>query len=115
MTMLAEKLRELRVEKQVSLQAVADAVGVSKPHIWELEKGKVKNPSVDVVTKLATFYSVTLDYLAGTKEKEYVETPTTLFRDIDESSLSESEKEIIQNAIEMAMALIEKSRKGLND
>jgi len=112
MSTLAEKLRELRVERKVSLQTVADAVGVSKPHIWELEKGKVKSPSVELVTKLASFYNVTLDYLAGTKEKEYQMSSSTLFRDIDESSLSDAEKEIIRNAVDMAMALIEKSRQG---
>ena len=113
MSMLAEKLRELRVERDVSLQVVADAVGVSKPHIWELEKGKVKSPSVDLVTRLASFYNVSLDYLAGTKEREPQHKPSTLFRDIDESSLSEKEREYIQNAIDMAMAFIEKSRKGI--
>ena len=112
MSTLAEKLRELRVDKKVSLQTVADAVGVSKPHIWELEKGKVKSPSMELVTKLASFYRVTLDYLAGTGDKEYQASPSTLFRDIDESSLSDDEREIVQNAINMAMALIEKSRKG---
>ncbi|WP_086479613.1 helix-turn-helix domain-containing protein [Oceanospirillum sanctuarii] len=112
---LAEKLRELRAEKEVSLQTVANAVGVSKPHVWELEKGKVKNPSLEIVTKMAQFYNVKVDYLAGNEEKEYVSSPNALFREIDEAKLTDSEKEIIQNAIQMAMALIEKSRKELDD
>ena len=39
---LAVRLRELRADKKASLQAVADALSVSKPHVWELEKGKTK-------------------------------------------------------------------------
>jgi transcriptional regulator with XRE-family HTH domain len=36
---LATKLQKLRMAKGQSLQVVADAVGASKAHIWELEKG----------------------------------------------------------------------------
>ncbi|QTH70379.1 helix-turn-helix domain-containing protein [Pseudoalteromonas xiamenensis] len=67
---LAEKLTELRVNKKASLQAVADAVGVSKPHIWELEKGKTKNPSLELLKKLALYYQVSLDTLVGLEEND---------------------------------------------
>ena len=50
---LGGRLKELRVRKGESLQQVADAVSASKPHIWELEAEKSKNPSLDLLTKLA--------------------------------------------------------------
>jgi len=43
---LAMKLQKLRTQRSQSLQVVADAVGASKAHIWELEKGTTKNPSL---------------------------------------------------------------------
>tara|TARA_R110001606_G_scaffold377900_1_gene537352 strand:- start:70 stop:396 length:327 start_codon:yes stop_codon:yes gene_type:complete len=62
---LSDRLTELRKAKKVSLQVVADAVGVSKTHIYELEKGKASNPSLNLLMGLADFYDVSLDYLAG--------------------------------------------------
>lgn len=62
---LGERIFDLRQKAQVSLQHVADAVGVSKAHIWELEKGRSANPSFDLVQKLATFFCVTPEELTG--------------------------------------------------
>lgn len=60
---LGKKLKELRVRNGESLQQVADAVGASKPHIWELEAGKSKNPSLDLLTKIAKHFNVKISYL----------------------------------------------------
>ncbi|WP_395541883.1 helix-turn-helix domain-containing protein [Neotabrizicola sp. sgz301269] len=62
---LADRLYDLRKNAKVSLQAVADAVGVSKAHVWELEKERSKNPSFELVQKLATYYGVSAEELAG--------------------------------------------------
>jgi transcriptional regulator with XRE-family HTH domain len=62
---LNERLFELRQRSGMSLQTVADAVGVSKAHIWELEKGRTANPSFELVQKLATYFGVTTDALIG--------------------------------------------------
>ena len=62
---LATRVAKLRREKGQSLQEVADAVEVSKAHIWELEKGRADNPSMGLVTKLADHFGVTVAYLAG--------------------------------------------------
>jgi len=60
---LGAKLNELRMRKGESLQQTADIVGVTKTHIWELEKGKSSNPSADLLRKLADHFKVTVDYL----------------------------------------------------
>ena len=57
---LGAKLKELRMRKGQSLQQVADAVGASKAHIWELEKGTSRNPSIELLTKLADHFDVSL-------------------------------------------------------
>jgi transcriptional regulator with XRE-family HTH domain len=62
---LATRVAGLRRQKGQSLQEVADAVRVSKAHIWELEKGRADNPSMGLVTKLADHFGVTVAYLAG--------------------------------------------------
>jgi transcriptional regulator with XRE-family HTH domain len=108
---LAERLTELRVGKKASLQVVADAVGVSKPHIWELEKGKTKNPSLELLKKLALYYGVTLDSLVGLDQGDSSDA-YVLFRefDMDYNELSEEDRKTIKNALEMAQALIMKRK-----
>jgi transcriptional regulator with XRE-family HTH domain len=62
---LSDRLTRLRLAKRESLQKVADAVGVSKAHIWELEKGRTDNPSMALVTKLADHFGLSLAALVG--------------------------------------------------
>ncbi len=57
------KLGRLRLEKKQSLQQVADAVAVSKAHIWELEKGYADNPSMGLVMRLADHFGVSVGFL----------------------------------------------------
>ena len=65
MIALAERMNRLRLRKGESLQDVATAVGVSKAHIWELEKGRADNPSMGLVTRLAEHFGVSVAYLIG--------------------------------------------------
>lgn len=60
---LGRRIAELRLARGESLQDVADAVEVSKAHIWELEKGRTDNPSMALVTRLADHFEVSIRYL----------------------------------------------------
>lgn len=60
---LGRRISALRLARRESLQNVADAVGVSKAHIWELEKGRTDNPSMGLVTRLADHFGVSIRYL----------------------------------------------------
>ena len=55
----------MRFQNGESLQEVATAVGVSKAHIWELEKRRAANPSMGLVTRLAEHFGVSVAYLVG--------------------------------------------------
>ena len=57
------RIKQLRIDHDQSLQDVASAVGVSKAHIWELEKGRTDNPSMALVTRLANHFGVSIRYL----------------------------------------------------
>ena len=89
------RLKELRMRAGESLQEVADAIGSSKAHIWELETGKNKNPGSDSLIKLAGHFDVSVGYLLG----EDPESPdqksevVAMFRDL--RNLSEQDREII--------------------
>lgn len=62
---LATRLNQLRIKKGVSLQDVADRIGASKTHVWELEKGKSENPSLEMLTKLADYFGTSIGALIG--------------------------------------------------
>ena len=64
---LGDRIAALRIAKRQSLQDVADAVGVSKAHIWQLERGKADNPAMGLVARLADHFGVSVSYLVGEK------------------------------------------------
>ena len=86
---LAQRLKELRLKKGDSLQGLADAVGVSKAHVWELETGKSRNPSVDLLMKLAKHFSVPLAQMVGEDPdaSEEDQELVAMFRDLKNLSL----------------------------
>src|SRR3954469_19832059 len=62
---LGARITKMRMQRGESLQQVADAVGVSKAHIWELEKGRTDNPSMGLVTRLADHFRISVSSLVG--------------------------------------------------
>lgn len=98
---LGAKLAELRLRKGESLQTVATAIGISKTHVWQLEKGNSENPSIELLKRLAEHFDVPLSYLASSA------TETTLndveaqqfFRDF--KSLSEAERAVLKQTLEV--------------
>ncbi len=62
---LGARITALRLKKGQSLQEVADAVEVSKAHIWEMEKGRADNPSMHLVQRLADHFGVSTAFLVG--------------------------------------------------
>lgn len=58
-------LKQLRMGRRQSLQQLADAVGASKAHIWELETGKSGNPSTDLLVRLARHFNTSVAHMVG--------------------------------------------------
>ena len=63
--MMAKRCAELRNERDLGLQEVADRAGISKSHVWCLEQGRSRNPTVDTAVRLARAFGVSLDYMTG--------------------------------------------------
>ncbi len=105
---LAARLRDLRLKKSQSLQNVANAIGVSKTHIWELEKGRSRNPSVEMLTKLADHFEVTIRFLVGEEldSGSGDEQLMRMFRQVGE--LGETDRAILDDMIKS----LRKRRRG---
>ena len=58
------RLRELRIEKNISQIEIAKILNMSKMAISHWEKGN-SEPSIDQLKVLARFFDVSIDYLIG--------------------------------------------------
>lgn len=97
---VGRRLKELRTRDKRSLQEVADAVGISKAHVWNLEKGESTNPSMSLLLKLAEYFRVGIADLVGEDpggEQEDQEI-VALYRDL--KHLGPRDREIVQAMIE---------------
>lgn len=106
---LGAKLAELRLKTRESLQEVAAAVGVSKAHIWEMEKGRADNPSLGLVTRLADHFKVSVSFLAGEdpKARDVDRDVQRMFRQVEQ--LDVRERAILDD---MMQSLIKRRQKG---
>lgn len=76
--MFGDKLRQLREEKGVTQQQLADALGITKSAISNYECGAREPKENETWTRIASYFSVSVDYLMcndGTDVAQYP--PTT--------------------------------------
>lgn len=67
---IGARIMTIRSQRQLSLQEVADRAGISKSHVWELEQGRARNPTIDTAVRIASALGVSLDYLIGLSTAE---------------------------------------------
>lgn len=63
-----DKIKELREQKGISQTELANKINVVRSTICQYEKG-TREPSYEVLQKLADFFNVSVDYLLGRDEK----------------------------------------------
>ena len=85
---IGEKISELRNKQNLSQQALARCLGVSRSCVNAWEMG-TSNPSIKKIIDIAEFFHVSTDYLLG------INSSLT----IDISSLNEKEKTYVYNLI----------------
>lgn len=61
---ISKRLKQLRLERKLSQQEVANAILVSQRIISSWESGE-NEPKASYIYKLAKFYDVSTDYLLG--------------------------------------------------
>ena len=102
-------MRTYRMKKGLSLQKLADAVGASKAHIYELETGRSTNPSLTLLTALSRELEVPIKTLVGESgditesDKPELE---VLFRDL---------RELPKEALDLIQVLTKQLREQKKD
>ena len=101
-TTLGARLRRLREAKKLTLQQVADAVGCTKPYIWELEMKAGQRPSAERIHLLAKVLGVTMEDLMSETNEQVPEASledVAFFRQY--TGMSEEEKQRYQQALKL--------------
>ena len=86
---MAQRIKELRKEKKLTLEQVADVVGVGKSTVRKWETGMIANMKRDKIALLAKALGTTPAYLMGWKEAEKEVSPS-------EPVLTEGEKMMLE-------------------
>ena len=81
-----ERIRQLRIEHQMTQEELGARVGVQKAAIYKYENG-LAEPDLDTLIRMADFFDTSVDYLIGYSDYERKVQPYT------ESHLSETELE----------------------
>ncbi|MFS7261506.1 helix-turn-helix domain-containing protein [Carnobacterium divergens] len=97
MNKFSNRLKERRLEKKLTQQALADKVGVNRVTYTNWENGN-REPDLDKVVELATELNTTIDYLLGTT---------------DENALDWSAEKIKQANPEELQIVVENLKKNL--
>lgn len=82
------RLKDLREKKNLTQSQVAARLGISKASVSGYENN-VKTPSLEVLTRLASFYGVSTDYLLGLEHR----------RMLPINGLTPSQEEIIRRLL----------------
>lgn len=95
---MAQRIKNLRSEKGLTLEQVADVVGVGKSTVRKWETGMIANMRRDKIAALAKALGTTPAYLMGWKEETYIkkEQPT------ETDGLSERKRLFIEKVKQMS-------------
>ena len=86
---MAQRIKKLRQERGLTLEQVADVVGVGKSTVRKWETGMIANMRRDKIADLAKVLGTTPAYLMGWPEEDKKISP-------DELQLTEGEKALIK-------------------
>lgn len=94
-------LKELRQSKGLTQQELGDLVGISASNVRMIEKNQ-RNGSLDVVSKLADYFNVSIDYLEGkTNYKNSTEIATNIINKLIELNIINNVNEINDDILNM--------------
>jgi len=95
------------------LQELADQSGIAKTNLSELENGRRKI-GLAILTKLADFYGVTLDYIMGREVTPEVDNRTDIEKLATENNFSVDDEEFLKQNQEQLVKLLKDKQSELD-
>ena len=68
MSLSGDRIRELRIQHDMTLDDVAKYLGINRQAVYKYEQGIVTNIPLDKIEKMAVLFDTTPDYIAGWSE-----------------------------------------------
>jgi len=103
-----DRLKELRLEKEMRQEDLAKKIGVSRHTITGYEIGK-REPDLDKIIKLANFFDVSIDYLLGNTNIRELNKNVDFIAVIDKAKKEKVTVNDIDNIIELLKNLRERN------
>ncbi|KEI90757.1 hypothetical protein N493_15250 [Clostridium botulinum B2 433] len=101
---IGSRIRDIRLLKNLTITALAESVGTTRPYLSDIERG-VKKPSFDMLEKICQALDVTLeDFLSVQAE------PISLTTELKE--LLESAKDLSPSQLEALTVVAKSYKKG---
>lgn len=92
MEVFSSRIKELRTSRKLSQTQVCDGADISRPALVDYEQGR-RQPSIEVLVKIARFFEVSPDYLLGFTDAQANENRTA----VDDFGLEEDIIPIIRD------------------
>ena len=70
MSLSGDRIRELRIRHDMTLDDVAKYLGINRQAVYKYEQGIVTNIPLDKIEKMAVLFDTTPDYIAGGSDEE---------------------------------------------
>lgn len=99
--LLGDKIRKLRKDKGLTLDALAELSGASKSYIWELENKNPPRPSAEKLSKIAESLGTTMEFLLDTEGNVMQEDATHAHFFREYKRLDTKAQEKIRKMVEM--------------
>ncbi len=105
---MVSRVRELRKKRGLNQKALGDAIGVSQQTVSRIEND-IYSTELDLFIKLARFFGVTMEYLAGVSDvPRSPEMEISIRRELDENQefiiefckLKESSREVVRQLVD---------------
>lgn len=94
--MIGERLKELRIEKDLLQKDLAEKIGITQQSISFYESGR-REPDNELLIKFANFFNVSIDYLLGRTDIRNIEEVHTIAAHHDGDEYTEEELKEIEN------------------
>ena len=70
--MFSERIKEIRLARNMTQVDLSRELNVTKQSVSNWENDNIQ-PSIDMLIKIASYFSVSCDYLLGLDERKYIE------------------------------------------
>lgn len=109
MNKFSKRLKERRLEKKLTQQALADKVGVNRVTYTNWENGN-REPDLDKVVELATELNTTIDYLLGKIDNNLLDLTK---KELKEAN-SDEKKKIVEDLTKNVLTIFDAGKEKFN-